>query len=53
LLERNTRKAIEEITKISKWRRNRINTSSISLHKYSNFKKRKREREKRKKERKY
>jgi len=43
LLERNSRKAIEEITKLNKWRRNCINTLSILLHKYPNFKKRERE----------
>jgi len=43
LLERNLRKAIEEIAKLNKWRRSCINKLSISLHKYYNFKKRKRE----------
>jgi len=46
LLERISRKAIEEIKKLNKQRRNCINTLSIFLHKYYNFKKRKSEREK-------
>jgi len=53
LLERNSRKAIEEITKLNKWRINCINTLSISLHKYSNFNKRKIERKEKERENMY